>query len=427
VTRTDLADLSELSLGGLSIDELTSIVQSVERLRRQCEAVLAQAVDVVDRSGEFRADGHRSVAAWGRATCNWSVADAARIARNGRAMAAGPAMAAAARAGDIGVAQLDEFGRAVANPRCRDAFAESADLLVHHARTLWYSDFRQSMARWVALADADGAHREHLEAHQQRRAGVSRVGDEVMIEGSGGVIQGETMREIFQHFVHAEFLTDWQQAQAIYGDATTPALLARTDAQRRFDALYAIFTTAAAAAPGVVSADQPLVNILADQATVELVLARAAGATVADPDPAEFGWRRCELAGGAQIDPEHLLAAVLVGQLRRVVVDSAGVVTDLGRRSRLFRRGSREAVLLGGGRCLWPGCEQPAGRCQTDHTDEWSRHAGPTRPQNGGLTCPHHNRHKSRGYTVRRDDAGRWHTYRPDGSELPTPSQEVAA
>lgn len=427
MTRADLADLSELSLDVLLIDELTAIVQSVERLRRQCEAVLSQAVDVVDRSGEFRADGHRSVAAWGRATCNWSAADSARIARNGRAMAAGPVLAAAARAGDIGVAQLDEFGRAVANPRCRNAFAESADLLVHHARTLWFSDFRQSMARWVALADADGAHREHLDAHQQRRAGVSRVGGEVVVEGSGGVIQGETMREIFQHFVHAEFLTDWHQAEAIHGESVSPALLARTDAQRCFDALFAIFTTAAAAAPGVVPADQPLVNIFADQATVEQVLAGAAGAAVTAPDPAEFGWRRCELVGGAQIDPQHLLAAVLVGQLRRVVVDSAGVVTDLGRRSRLFRGGARQAVLLGGGRCLWPGCEQPAGRCQTDHTDEWSRHSGPTRPQNGGLTCPHHNRHKSRGYTVRRDSAGQWHTYRPDGSELPSPAREDAA
>ena len=43
---------------------------------------------------------------------------------------------------------------------------------------------------------------------------------------------------------------------------------------------------------------------------------------------------------------------------------------------------------------------------------------GVTNPANSGPTCGHHNRFKTRGYTTRRDPHGRWHTYRPDGTEI---------
>jgi hypothetical protein len=34
------------------------------------------------------------------------------------------------------------------------------------------------------------------------------------------------------------------------------------------------------------------------------------------------------------------------------------------------------------------------------------------------VLCGKHNRDKNHGYRVRRDHTGRWHTYRPDGSEI---------
>ena len=43
---------------------------------------------------------------------------------------------------------------------------------------------------------------------------------------------------------------------------------------------------------------------------------------------------------------------------------------------------------------------------------------GSTSPGNGGPACGTHNRHKERGFSVRRDEAGHWHTYRPDGTEI---------
>ena len=82
----------------------------------------------------------------------------------------------------------------------------------------------------------------------------------------------------------------------------------------------------------------------------------------------------------------------------------------------VHRRG-RQAVQLTASTCVWPGCNVVVGRCQIDHVDDW-QHLGPTAARNGAVLCGKHNRDKNRGYRVRRDPAGRWHTYRPDGSEI---------
>lgn len=71
--------------------------------------------------------------------------------------------------------------------------------------------------------------------------------------GSCGSLSGAELYEIFKAFVEAETLTDWEKASIDHGDDATVEHLARTDAQRRFDAWMAISQAAAnarAAAPG---------------------------------------------------------------------------------------------------------------------------------------------------------------------------------
>ena len=102
----------------------------------------------------------------------------------------------------------------------------------------------------------------------------------------------------------------------------------------------------------------------------------------------------------------------------------ARVVSVLDRADRLrvysvdcFTGSARVAAFLQGGRrCLWPGCGRTH-RIQIDHTTEW-QDLGVTAPWNSGPLCPWHNPFKSTGYHVRRDENGRWHTYRPDGTEI---------
>jgi hypothetical protein len=203
-----------------------------------------------------------------------------------------------------------------------------------------------------------------------------------------------------------------------FGDDATPAQMPRTDAQRRFDALFAIFE-AAAVAPVDGQAPEPVVNVIVDHVTYETHMARRRLFPMpADLPDISVMDRRCETTSGILLDPDDVIAAALAGHVRRVVFDSAGVVTDLGRKRRLFTGVAREAVLLQSGRCIWPGCSLPSGRCQADHVDEWVARVGPTRPDNGAPLCARHNRWKNRGFRTRRDDDGNWHTYRADGTEI---------
>ena len=117
------------------------------------------------------------------------------------------------------------------------------------------------------------------------------------------------------------------------------------------------------------------------------------------------------------MDARYAVVAALLGQVRRVLVDSSGRVLDLGRRRRIFTGAVREAVQLAGSRCLWPGCHVPTRQSQVDHVLPWAGE-GATTVENGGLLCGRHNRFKSHGFRTWRDPAGVWHTYRPDGTEI---------
>jgi len=102
------------------------------------------------------------------------------------------------------------------------------------------------------------------------------------------------------------------------------------------------------------------------------------------------------------------------------VIGADSIVIDLRRRRRLFTGPAQLAVKLASSECYWPGCHVPVSDCQVDHLLPWADHSGGgrTNPGNGGPACGKHNRHKERGFSVWRDEAGTWHVHRPDGTEL---------
>ncbi|MEZ5259466.1 MAG: HNH endonuclease signature motif containing protein [Ilumatobacteraceae bacterium] len=130
------------------------------------------------------------------------------------------------------------------------------------------------------------------------------------------------------------------------------------------------------------------------------------------------GLRRCETIDGVLVDPIAALRAALVGQVRRVVMDAAGVPIEVGRRRRLFTGIVREIAKLGSPVCVHPGCDRPVSECEIDHLLEWAA-SGTTGARNAAPACGLHNRAKHRyGYEVQRDGGGVWHTFRPDGTEI---------
>ncbi len=159
---------------------------------------------------------------------------------------------------------------------------------------------------------------------------------------------------------------------------------------------------------------KPLVNIFCTQQQLEDAIRQCAPGYVESVTVAssKLGW--AETASGGLVSRQDLFMAALLGNVRRVVNDSVGRVIDLGRTSRLFTGAAREAVLLGGDRCSFPGDEFRPGRIHIDHTIPWvPRHPwedpGRTDHDNGGPLCAGHDTAKhDLGITVTRDRSG-WH------------------
>jgi len=408
-------EVSELS--GAQLDHA---LVAVERARREAEASYIALLERAEQTKRYEADGHAGVRGWAAALTNTGSVELHRRLQTMRALRDLPEVASRLAAGDLGVDQVREIAKLHANPRTRQLTIGGERRLVHHATTKACVGFEDTVARWDAFGDPKRAARTHTDAHERRDAIVFERDGIVRLHAKGGTFQGAALLEIFQRQCDAEFLDDWERAKVEHGDGASTAALARTDAQRRFDALHSLFLGAVAAPPGS-TPPEPVLNLLMTVDEFEERLESlgqdhpAAPATADDVDR-----RRCETDTGIPIDPTDAVLAALVGWFRRVVVDSAGVVVDLGRKRR-FTGSSRVAVILAGRRCLWPGCGRASARNQIDHTHEHAR-GGLTTPTNGGPACGRHNRIKSRGYTVHRDADGNWHVHRPDGTELTEPA-----
>ena len=360
---------------------------AVECEVRRLQALQAAMLFEVHRSSSFLDDFHHSTTAWLQAVTNSSRATAARTIRTAKMLSDLTVVTDAVAAGEVGGDQ----------------------------------------------------YRDHEASRANRSVRSSQSGAGHLLHAQGDAFTGEIITDILHAHTQAEFETDLTERAARYGDDANLHPLARTARQRRYDALLAIFLKAAATT-GTTSR-VPLINILCTQTTLSDAIRdyfqtnQTNQTNQTDPtDPTDQAdqanqanrtdpvvsqrLRWCETTSGAPVDPHDLVTAALIGQVRRVVVDSAGRVIDLGRRRRLFTGAAREAVLLSGDRCCWPGCNQRSANIQIDHLDPWAAAGGATNPFNGGPQCPTHNRDKHHGrITVKRDHTG-WHHHRPNGTEI---------
>jgi hypothetical protein len=332
----------------------------------------------------------------------------------GRAFELCPLFRAAAVAGEVGVGQMHALAAVVTNPRVGQHLDGSEALLVGYACTLAFDDFITVLAGWEQAADPDGADQAHDRAHRERRASVSLVGARMFLDAVGGLAAGVQLEEILDRYTQLEWDDEWAAGVAEHGDRMHKTLMVRTPAQRRFDALLRAMRVAAGWDDTEIT--PVTVNIVVDQQTFEQQLATAAGASPAPLDPADTA-RRCGTGRGVVLHPADVLAAAWVGHVRRIVLGADGVVLDMGTRTRLFTGAVREAVMLSGARCVWPGCDRPVTHCQADHSTPHGRE-GPTATWNGAPMCGHHNRWKTRGFQTTRQPDGQWTILRVNGSQI---------
>ena len=349
-----LAGLFDVDVSALDAVELRVWLEEVEVLRRTVEAAAIAAAGVVDRSNPFRKHGFLSAKTVVKHMCKLSGPEAHRRVQSARLHHALPEWADAEADGRVGVAQSELMARIAANPRIPAAVLErDSPALLDDAIGLSFDEFERRVRMWEALADPDGDRDRNQRAHANRDVRFRpRPEGGWTITGNLAELDGCEVNEIFAWFIDAEWHTDWAEARARLGDAATTADLARTEAQRRADAFVAMAKAAASAAPGS-HAPKTTVNVLIDDDTFD---AHLRGDTI---DPRRYRDVVVRTQTGRRLHPDDAVNAALIGHIRRVVYDGSGTVIELGRRQRLFRGSSRDAVMLLLTTCVWIGCDRP--------------------------------------------------------------------
>jgi hypothetical protein len=399
----------------IEAEVLAQMVEGVEQLRRMTDATATDVACAVDVRTPFRTQGYFTARTFLKQRAQLSGSEAHRRIQTARMRDRLGEWAHAARTGTVGVAQSELMARVAANPRIDpDVLARDAGLLLDDAINLPYAEFERNLRVWETLADpiGDDAHNEHARARREFNVHPRPEGGWNL----GGFLpepDGVEFAEIFAWYVDAEWRLDWAEARNRLGSKATQRDLARTEAQRRADALLAMARAAVSRDPKLARPTRSAVtvDILLDHDTME---AHASGET---PDPRRFRNVVSRTQSGRRLHPDDAINAALVGHIRRTVYDNSGTVIELGRRSRLFRGPARDAVMLLLSTCVWIGCDQPVAWCDADHSLGWKAH-GATVPRNGQPLCTGHQHLKETGFQVYRDDHGHWHIIDPDGNEL---------
>ncbi len=430
---------------GLSDTGLHERLGVNELERRRLDAEAAVLVSAADQRGLYsKVDGHRSMAAYLRAQWNCSTSEAAMWRSLGRTVNELDGVGEAWMGGRFGRGQAKKIADARSNRRVRDQLGPFVPILVEQAEILESADFSKLVDSTIRRLDVDGSHDERDDAIEHRDAHVSAVGEGVVISVSGGdPLTAVELEATFELFTDREYSKDVAARKELWGDDAQLHELARTPGQRRHDAIVAIFR-AAVASGGSGDAAALVLNIVCDATTWAETSHEAGLATctnlagvAVDPftgltrpkdlidelaanpslDPASMLDRRCETDTGIVVHPHDVLRAALSGHVRRVVVDSAGTVIDMGRRSRLYTGSARDAAKLLITTCQHPGCRMPTRFSQVDHSNEWAAHSGQTTQANAGVECGPHNveKHRQR-WRTRQATNGNTYTIRGDGT-----------
>jgi Domain of unknown function (DUF222) len=410
-----LDEIHAETLSFTTVEDAATYAGLVEQAARKIDALAITVLDSVDRSGLHKDDGFSSVQSWNAYVCRTTRGETTRRAGLARMFHDLPETGDAYRSGSIGREQLSVLLKAYGNERCRTLLAESLDMLMEDERRLTASQFSNLVKHWTRLADPDGARQKHQTSHEFRNLRIFENFDGgFTLEGSFGALQGATIRELYERFVTAERLADWEQARDIHGDETNQSHLARTEPQRRADAFEAALLQASGTLPDA-NLPEPSVNIAMSPDMFEHGLATLTDTQPVRLDPRNYRNIRCETFGGTQLDPADAVAAAIKGHIRRVVYTTPEA--SVSQKGRFFTGALRQLLNVIDPSCQWAGCNIPAHHCQADHTIAW--HAGgETRVSNGKPLCQKHNRLKEHGYRTWRDPNGQWHIQRPNGTHI---------
>lgn len=267
---------------------------------------------------------------------------------------------------------------------------ETDSILADLARATAPNETGRGVAQWVAGVDPDGALDDAADT-RRRFTMAPGLDGRVHLRGEMDAVGGE--------YLHTAL------AALMNGDR--PAGDPRGHAERQADALVALAKGAldGGTLPDV-RGERPHARVTIDW----LALCAERGA------PGVTGGR---LAWSGPITPETARRLACDAGVARIITGPDGLPLDVGRAQRTASAAIRRAIELRDEHCVFAGCDALPEWCDVHHVVHWA-HGGPTSCDNGALLCErHHTSCHEGGFTIRRDPGtGRWHTHRPDGTEV---------
>jgi len=389
--RSLLQALAAQDLHGLSQRETLERAALLLAVVNQASAELTRTVRHADTTGAAESDGLKTMQSWLRGHGQLSPAEAGRLVRSGRALEHLPATAAAFAAGAVTVGQVAAIAPIAAEDALAAAAEQGVDLgaveesLIAVAVGESHDKLAQVVHHYREALDPDGAEPDPTEG---RRLSFAKRAD----GGLSGrfeldAVGGEKVQAAIESIV---------QANRPKGDD-------RTRAQQNADALVQLCDNQLAAGNlPTLRTQKPQVVLNLD---IEDFVDPATG-----PGAAAMGF-------GARISAARARWLACDGSISRIVMGPDGVPLDLGRDHRIVTPGLRKAVVARDRTCVFAGCAAPHWWCDVHHLIHWL-FGGETSLENSGLLCERHHTKVHHGFTVQRGPDGRWHTYRPDGTEI---------
>lgn len=382
------------------------VLEELDDTERRRVRLLRAVVDLVT-SAAWRADGAVSAEAWLRSRGGVPGTEARRLVRGAWLLHRLPSVGHALDGGEISTGHVDALA-AVATRRRLGVAGRQCDELVAQARRLAVDDFAIVCRHWAHLADDVAPTRRDV-----RRADADYLylsptlfGD-VDIDGRLGPVGGRIVMAAVDRF-------DDGPAEDDVGR--------RTPSARRAGALVDC-ARAALEGPGhgdtgdpsspSARVTEPVINVVIDHRTLTGTRDDLAGI-------------RCDLDRVGPIAPAVMAELSCSATVRRVVLDAAGNVVDIGRRARVVSTAQRHALVVRDRHCVFPGCDRSARWCDAHHLVPWAA-GGPTDLQNLVLLCRRHHTLVHRGgWSLSRDPTnGGVQARGPDGRRLVRDGQRV--
>jgi hypothetical protein len=386
------------SLGGEELSgrfgsQLLPRLRGLLAARNRLDAEIARTVRECELTQAAEIDGLATMASWLRGHGRLSPGAAAGVVRAGRALAELPALAAAHAAGAVTAEQVAVIAPITRPEHMAAAEAHGVDAagvdaaLAEVAATRPYAELRQVVGHYLARLDPDGREPDPTEGRSLvwARHPDGAVSGRFELDAVGG----EKLLTAIESIV---------QAGRCAGDE-------RSRAQQNADALVQLADTALA------SGGLPVLRTVKPHVTVTVRIE-----DLVDPGTGP-GAVRTGL--GASISAARARLVACDGAVTRIVFGPAGRPLDLGRTHRVVPPHLRRAIEARDHGCVFAGCDAPTHWCEAHHLLHWADD-GLTVPENLALLCERHHTKVHHGFTVHRDPDGRWHTHRPDGTEIRT-------